>query len=75
VAGRGENMKNLKHIGEGYYGFEPDGATVSVSVGQTVEVSDAKAEQLLSDFPNEWETIKEIVAEEEEKAPKVRGKK
>lgn len=68
-------MKKLKHIGEGYFGFEPDGATLSVSVGQTVEVSDTKAEQLLSDFPKEWETVKEFVAEEEEKAPKGRGKK
>lgn len=73
-------MKTLKHVGEGYSGFEEDGTSVVAGKDKTVEVSDAKAEQLLADFPKEWESGKAAVAEkvedqEEEKAPKGRGKK
>lgn len=52
----------LKHKGEGYQCAE-----VSAQTGEVVEVSQAKADQLLTDFPKEWE----IVAEAREAAPEV----
>lgn len=47
-------MKRLKHIGPGYHGTLPDGGTVFAKTNETVEVNEAKAEQLLADFPGEW---------------------
>lgn len=49
-------MKRLKHIGDGYHGSLPEGekGTLFAKKDEVVEVSDAKAAQLLADFPNEW---------------------
>jgi hypothetical protein len=48
----------LKYVGEGtYHGHDQAAGTKSVSAGkdQVVMVSEAKADQLLEDFPKNWE--------------------
>lgn len=53
----------LKHIGNGYSGFDPGtNQPITVAPGEIVEVSDAKAEQLLADFPEEWKEVKPAAA-------------
>lgn len=48
-------MKKVKHIGDGYHGFDSvNESFIFVRKGESVEVSDVKAEQLLRDFPKEW---------------------
>lgn len=43
--------------GEKYNGFDGD-EHIFVSKGQQVKVSNEKAKQLLSDFPEQWEEVK-----------------
>lgn len=77
-AGRkGEIMKKLKHIGEGYHGFDAGrDAFVFVKKGDVVEVSDGKADQLFADFKAEWVEVAEQKAVVEEKpAAQAKGKK
>ena len=76
----------LKHLGDGYRGVDPVTKTdvVAVAYGDVVAVSPEKAEQMLADFPEEWEETSEAVTEEvaedveeevEEEAPKPRGRR
>lgn len=45
----------LVHCGTGYSGIDPAGAGYfEAGPGETVEVSEAKGQQLLRDFPGEW---------------------
>ncbi len=67
-------MKKLKHIGPGYHGGSPDGALVFARRGDIVDVCDEKSAQLFSDFPKEWELVKEPEQGKTEE-PKARGKK
>lgn len=68
-------MKRLKHTGNGYHGTLPEGGTVLARRGEVVEVSEAKATQLLADFPGEWEETAEDVGQTDlplaEKAPEI----
>lgn len=53
-------MKNVKHIGDGYNGFDPvENRFIFTSNGDVVSVSDVKADQLFADFPKEWELVEE----------------
>jgi hypothetical protein len=47
----------LKNIGEEEYGGWDEGTPISVPAGDVVTVSDAKAEQLLADFPDWFSTV------------------
>jgi hypothetical protein len=54
-------MVKLRHTGPGYRGFDSGRrALLEVRPGGVVEVSDKKAEQLLSDFPGQWEIIERV---------------
>lgn len=61
-------MRKLKHVGAGYHGGSPDGTIVYARTGDIVDVCDEKAVQLFSDFPTEWEEVKD-------EEPIKRGKK
>lgn len=53
-------MKKVKHVGEGYSGFDPvENRALFVVNGETVEVSDVKSLQLFNDFPEEWVLVEE----------------
>ena len=48
------NFRVNRH--ERYNGYDPEtGEFVTAGIGETIEVSDAKAAQLLKDFPKAWE--------------------
>lgn len=53
-----DKMKKVKHIGEGYHGYDT-GSDIHIFVkkDETVVVSDVKAEQLFCDFPKEWVSV------------------
>ena len=60
----------LRHTGPGYSGIEAvstDGEYrfVQAMPGQIIEVSEAKAQQLLADFPGEWEDLGPVSEEQE----------
>ena len=54
--GTGKTVKNHPvHRHEVYRGTDPaTGVVIVAAAGDTVEVSDAKATQLLRDFPDAW---------------------
>lgn len=55
----------LKHLGDGYRGVDPATKVdvVAAAYGDVVAVSAEKAEQMLADFPDEWEVTSEAVTE------------
>ncbi|MBP8954570.1 MAG: hypothetical protein KBI47_19390 [Armatimonadetes bacterium] len=51
-------MRHLAHLGKGYQGWDTGrDQLLKCSTGEIVAVSDEKAEQLLSDFPNDWQDL------------------
>ena len=49
----------LTHTGSGYSGLDPETSqVVNAAPGETVEVSETKHFQLLTDFPGEWQELK-----------------
>lgn len=52
-------MKKLKFLGKTYNGYNDSGRELYAATGDVVPVGDAKAAQLLKDFPGEWEEITE----------------
>ena len=59
----------LKYIGQRYVGADID-IEVTASHGEIVAVSEAKAHQLLTDFPDDW-----VPADEGEQMKQAEGKK
>lgn len=75
-AGMEDEMRNLKHIGEGYHGFDVEmDMHIFVKTGQEVEVSDGKAAQLFADFPTFWVDVTPVVVIKEEPQFKGKGRK
>ena len=61
-------MPRMRFVGADYQGLDPTRHEfLRVTHGGTIEVSEEKAKQLLSDFPGEWE-----VAPRETRRPKRR---
>ena len=71
----GEKVKLQRLAKVPYTGIDPaDNGVIQANQGDVVEVSPAKAEQLRSDFPNQWgklgevdETLRATVAAEKKK--------
>ena len=49
----------LKYLGQRYVGADID-VGVTATHGEIVAVSDAKAHQLLTDFPDDWELVEAV---------------
>jgi hypothetical protein len=64
-------MPQLKNVGKEYSGYDPDyKRPVYAPEGATVEVSETKAAQLLTDFPGNWEAVGVKVEEATPPRPK-----
>lgn len=50
-------MVFLKFSGKKYNGFEIDSSAITALNGETLELTCEKADQLICDFPHEWERV------------------